>query len=95
MCRTVTGTANLGLLFDGNSGKCVVQGYADADCGGDFNIARRSTTGCIFQVYGVQLPGSLDCKPLLFCQLLKPDTWLLSMQLNKQLGFDFCLMTFN
>ena len=39
------------ILLDGKAGQRVLQGYADADWGGDLNT-RRSTTGYLFQVYG-------------------------------------------
>lgn len=51
LLRYIRGTTDLCLVFDGNCGKRIIQGYADADWGGDLDT-RRSTTGYIFKVYG-------------------------------------------
>ena len=52
LLRYIRGTSDLCLTFDGNSGKRIVLGYADADWGGDLDT-RRSTTSYVFKVYGV------------------------------------------
>ena len=49
--RYIRGTSDLSLSFDGESGKRIALGYADADWGGDLDT-RRSTTGYLFKVYG-------------------------------------------
>jgi hypothetical protein len=51
LLRYVRGTTDLSLVFNGDCGKRIIQGYADADWGGDLDT-RRSTTGYIFKVYG-------------------------------------------
>jgi hypothetical protein len=38
-------------MFDGDCGKRILLGYADANWGGDMDT-RRSTTGYVFNVYG-------------------------------------------
>jgi hypothetical protein len=98
MCWIVTGTANLSLLFDGNSGKCMVQGYADADCGGDLNTTRRSTTGYIFHVHGgtvawnTQLQSTValsttETKYMAFASAARQATWLQLLLDDLQLSF--------
>lgn len=47
----IRGTIDLSLEFNGDCGKRIIQGYADADWGGDLDT-RRSTTGYIFKVCG-------------------------------------------
>ena len=51
LLRYIRGTSDLCLVFDGNCGKRIIQGYADAEWGGDLDT-RRSTTGYLFRVYG-------------------------------------------
>jgi hypothetical protein len=51
LLRYIRGTTDLGLTFDGDCGKQITLGYADADWGGDLDT-RRSTTGYVFRVYG-------------------------------------------
>ena len=72
-------------MFNGDCGKRIIQGYADADWGGDLDT-RRSTTGYLFKVYGEQSSGSLDANPLWLFQQQKRNTWHQQMQLDKQHG---------
>ena len=51
LLRYIRGTSDLCLVMDGTAGSRILQGYADADWGGDSDT-QRSTTGYIFQVYG-------------------------------------------
>lgn len=51
LLRYIRGTTDLCLMFDGECGKRILLGYADADWGGDLET-RRSTTGYVFKVYG-------------------------------------------
>jgi hypothetical protein len=51
LLRYIRGTTDLCLMFDGDCGKRILLGYADADWGGDMDT-RRSTTGYVFKVYG-------------------------------------------
>ena len=54
--------------MDGQAGSRILQGYADADWGGDLHT-RRSTTGYIFQVY-----GSTACWKSRLQQTVAPST---------------------
>jgi hypothetical protein len=51
LLRYIRGTSDLCLVYNGDSGKRIIQGYADADWGGDLDT-RRSTTGYLFKVWG-------------------------------------------
>lgn len=51
LLRYIRGTSDLCLVFDANCGKRIIEGYADADWGGDLDT-RRSTTGYIYKVWG-------------------------------------------
>jgi hypothetical protein len=51
LLRYIRGTTELCLTFDGEAGKRIVLGYADADWGGDLDT-RRSTTGYLFKTFG-------------------------------------------
>ena len=37
LLRYIRGTADLSLVFNGDCGKRIIQGFADADCGGDLD----------------------------------------------------------
>jgi hypothetical protein len=50
LLRYIRGTTDLSLVFNGDCGKQIIQGYEDAGWGGDLDT-RRSTTGHIFKVY--------------------------------------------
>jgi hypothetical protein len=51
LLRYIRGTTDLCLVIDGNSGKHIVQGYADTVWRGNL-ITKRSTTDYIFKFYG-------------------------------------------
>ena len=51
LLRYIRGTSDLCLVMDGQAGSRILQGYADADWGGDLD-ARRSTTGLRLRILG-------------------------------------------
>jgi hypothetical protein len=92
--RYIRGTTDLCLMFDGDCGKRILLGYADADWGGDIDT-RRSTTGYVFKSMVALLPGKVADNLRLHCPPPKQNRWRLLMRQNRQLGSDSYLTISN
>lgn len=78
--RYVNGTRDLSLVFHGDSTK-PLEGYVDADWGGDLST-RRSTTGYAFFVYGYLVSCSTKKQPTVSLSLVSRNTLPLPKQQN-------------
>lgn len=69
--RYLRGTSRVCLCF--GNGKPVLDGYTtDADMAGDVD-SRKSTSGYFITFQGKLCHGSLSCKNVLLCPLLRPS----------------------
>jgi hypothetical protein len=98
LLRYIWGTTDICLVFNGDCGKRIIQGFADADWGGDLDT-RQSTTGYIYRVYGGTIAwksrrqptvalSTTEAEYMALADATRQTTWLQLLLGNLQIAFN-------